>query len=281
VRTGWRRRAGAIRRATAEQLSRHDVLLLAAGVTLYALLAAVPLTVVCCRVAAWLAGDGAVTELGDLLGRFIVRHDGGGSAGRQLVRAAAAMPWPVVAVSVVPASLYADGVGRALTRLAMPERDRPLRRALRSRLLALAGFALLPLALIAVAVLGATLTSALGTGAGARLLGVYLAFLVGWLLATVALALTYRLGSAARPRPVALAWGAAATGSFVAGMTLGVVLLLRLPVNFGRAYAGYDVLGIGAALVGWLWLLHVVTLVGFVATLRWPAGDAETVGAPS
>jgi membrane protein len=177
----------------------------------------------------------------------------------------------VVAVSILPASLYADGVVRALTRLASPHRDQRLRRAVRGRLLALVGFALLPLALVAVAVLGATLTSALGTGTGARLLGVYLAFLAGWLLATVALALTYRLGSAARPGVGALVWGAAGTGSFVAGMTLGVVLLLRLPVSFGRAYGGYDVLGIGATLVGWLWLLHAVTLVGFVVTLRWDA----------
>jgi membrane protein len=272
VRTGWRRRVTALRRATAEHLSRHDVLLLAAGVTLYALLAAAPLTVVCCRIAAWLAGDRAVVQLGDLLGRFLVRQDGAGvSDGRALARAAAGAPWSAVVAAILPASLYADGVGRALARLAAPERDRPLRRALRARLLALVGFALVPLALIAVAVLGATITSALGSGTGARLLGGYLAFLVGWLLATVALALTYRLGSAARPPLTALLWGAASTGSFVAGMTLGVVLLLRLPVDFGRAYGGYDVLGIGAALVGWLWLLHVVTLVGFVATLRWSA----------
>ena len=97
-------------------------------------------------------------------------------------------------------------------------------------------------------------------------MSVYFAFLAGWALATAALAVTYRLGSPTVPGLRALLVGAAATGSMVSGMTLGLVLLLRSPLSFGRAYGGFRVAGVLATVAGWLWLLHAVVLVGFVLT---------------
>ena len=60
----------------------------------------------------------------------------------------------------------------------------------------------------------------------------------------------------------------AATGSMVSGMTLGLVLVLRLPLSFGRAYGGFTSAGVLATVAGWMWLLHAVLLVGFVFTRR-------------
>ena len=246
-------------------LRRHDLMLLAAGVTFYAAVAIVPLIVVCLRLAGWLGGDGAVHSFARVVGVFLPAS-ASGDAGDVLARAALRVPWPVLLASLLPASLYADGIRRALLRLAPAAPEGALSRALRTRLLALAGFGFVTVALLAVATVGAALTEHLDDGGGALLLGVYLAFVGGWALATIALVLTYRLCSNEALRPPALWLGAAATGSMVSGMTLGLVLLLRMPLSFGRAYGGFRTAGIIGTVAGWLWLLHVVVLLGFVLT---------------
>ena len=62
-------------------------------------------------------------------------------------------------------------------------------------------------------------------------------------------------------------------------MTLGLVLLLRLPLSFGRAYGGFTSAGVVATVAGWMWLLHVVLLLGFALTRQLDARLAgrETV----
>jgi membrane protein len=260
-------------------LRDHDLMLLAAGVTFYAGLAVVPLVVVCLRVAGWLAGDAAVRHVARVLTVFVPPAKAGGlpaDAGKALATAALKVPWPVLVASVLPASLYADGVQRALQRLGRPRHETGLRRVLRSRLLALAGFVFVSCGLLAVGVVGSALTQHLEGGIGGVLLGVYLAFLGGWASATVALAVCYRLGSGRALRRSALLTGAAATGSMVAGMALGLVLLLRQSVAFGRAYGGFRTAGVLATVAGWLWLVHVVVLVGFALTLRLQARLALT-----
>lgn len=242
-------------------------MLLAAGVTFYAAVAVVPLAVVCLRLAGWLGGDGAVHAFARVVGVF-APGPVPATAGDAVARAALRVPGPVLLASVLPASLYADGMRRALQRLAGPAAEGGLRQALRARLLALVGFGFVTVALLAVATIGAALTESLDRGTGALVLGVYLAFVGGWALATLALVLTYRLGSTSRPRPTALLVGAAATGSMVSGMTLGLVLLLRMPLSFGRAYGGFRTAGVVGTVAGWMWLMHAVVLVGFVLTGR-------------
>lgn len=45
-------------------------------------------------------------------------------------------------------------------------------------------------------------------------------------------------------------------------------LILRFPLNLGRAYGGYRPYGAAAAAGAWLLLLHVIVLAGYVLTLR-------------
>ena len=52
----------------------------------------------------------------------------------------------------------------------------------------------------------------------------------------------------------------------VSGMTLGLVLLLRSPLSFGRGYGGFHAAGVLATVTVWLWLLQAVVLLGFVLT---------------
>ena len=58
------------------------------------------------------------------------------------------------------------------------------------------------------------------------------------------------------------------TGSFVAGFVQGFVLFLSLPLRLGVPFGGFTEIG-GMVAVGlWLYLLHVLVLVGFLLTLR-------------
>ena len=265
--------------ALRDGLRGHDLMLLAAAVTFYACLASVPLAVVSLRVAGWVGGDHAVRGVAGVVDVFAARDRSSGpaEAGRALADASLRVPWPVLVASVLPGSLYADGLRRALVRLAPGPYESGLRQAVRSRLLALVGFVFVSCALLAVGVVGSALTRHLDRGVGSLVLGVYLAFLGGWALATLALACCYRLGPGRRLDTASLWVAAAATGSMVAGMSLGLVLLLRLPLSFGRAYGGFRTAGVLATAAGWLWLVHAVVLVGYLlartlSARRAPAG---------
>lgn len=248
------------------RLRGHDLMLLAAAVTFYACLAVVPLAVVSLRLAGWLGGDAAVADVARVVGVLASADGSSGAAqaGQALTTAALHVPWPVLVASVLPGSLYADGLRRALARLGPGPSESGLRQALRSRLLALVGFGFVACGLVAVGFVGSALTQNLDDGAGSLVLGVYLAFLCGWGVATLALACCYRLGSGRPVDPASLWTAAAATGSMVAGMSLGLVAMLRLPLSFGRAYGGFRTAGILATAAGWLWLVHAVVLVGYL-----------------
>ena len=77
-----------------------------------------------------------------------------------------------------------------------------------------------------------------------------------------------------------MVWGAAATGSFVAGCSLGFLLFLSLGLNLGRAYGGSTPLAVAAISVVWLYGLHVVVLVGYVLTLRLDARRGRPLADP-
>ena len=124
------------------------------------------------------------------------------------------------------------------------------------------------------------LTRALGDSVVDRLLGVYFVFLVIWLAITPVLAFAYRGLAVERPGRRALLWGAAGTGSFLSGTCLGFVLFLSLGIDLGGAYGGVRDLGTAAACVGWLFVLHVIVLVGYVTTLCLEARGGHPLRAP-
>ena len=53
------------------------------------------------------------------------------------------------------------------------------------------------------------------------------------------------------------------------------MLFLSLGIDLGGAYGGSTALSTGAVALGWLYLLHVVVLVGYVLTLRLEARDGH------
>jgi membrane protein len=172
---------------------------------------------------------------------------------------------PLAALAaLLPASLYGEGLVRAFDRFS----DRPSRRrSARGRIGSLVVVALSPILLLGGLSAAQALTHVLGDSTLDRVLGVYFAFLVGWFTISPVLAFAYRGLTLEKPGRRALLWGAAGTGSFLSGTCLGFLLFLSLGIDLGGAYGGATHLATGAACVGWLFVLHVIVLVGYVTTL--------------
>ncbi len=255
----------------------HDLALYAAGVTLYAAIGFVPLLLLALYLAGLIAGESTVSGLADALARLLPNDLGAEDAGQFLAKQGASLGLVNAAVSLVPATLYGEGLVRAFDRLS--EAGEAGRRSLRGR----AGSLLLVAASPFLLLLGLTtsrgLTGALGDGVGATLLGVYVAFLVGWISISVLLVLVYRGIAPDRCCLRALLWGAFSTGSFLSGTSLGFVLFLSLGIDLGGAYGGSTVLATGAVALGWLLLLHGVVLVGYVLTLQLEARQGHPLQA--
>ena len=255
----------------------HDLALYAAGVTFYATVGLVPLLLLSLFLAGQVAGESTVRALADGLASLLPDELGARDAGRFLSAAGTSMPPLAALAALVPASLYGEGLVRAFDRLS--ERS-GRRRSLRGRLGAVVIVAASPVLLLGGLVASRELIDLLGPGLGDRLLGVYFAFLVGWLSISPVLVFAFRALTPERPGTRALLWGGAGTGSFLAGTSLGFVVFLSLGIDLGGAYGGVQSLATTAAAVGWLFLLHVIVLVGYVTTLCLDARDGHPLRAP-
>jgi hypothetical protein len=179
------------------------------------------------------------------------------------------------AAALIPATSYGDGLVRALDRIA--ERDRRAK-GLRGRGLALVFVATLPPVVMGELGAVAVLPGALGFTGRFNLVSVGVAFAVGWLSASLLVGVLYRAFS---PRPIgigALALGAALTGSFLAGMSLTWLFLLRFGVDVGIAFGDSDLLGTVVVAAVYLYLVQVVLLGGYILSLalgRAAAGTRE------
>ena len=243
----------------------HDLALYAAGVTFYAAVGAVPLLLISLFLAGLVVGPERVLMLAEELAALLPMNLGAESAARSLARAGSELQPLAALVAFVPASLYGEGLVRAFDRLSVGgERGR---RSLRGRVGSLVLVAISPVLLLAGLAAAGGLTRLLGTGTAARLLGVYLAFLVGWLSISLLLAFAYRGLACERPGTRSLAWGALGTGSVLSGTSLGYVLFLGIELPLGEAYGGAVPIAAAAVSGLWLYLLHMVVLVGYVTTL--------------
>jgi membrane protein len=205
----------------------------------------------------------AATSLAGLLPEELGADDGA----RWFVEAGVRMPPLAAAAALLPASLYGEGLVRAFDRLSRNTVARPGGRSLRGRLGALVVVLLTPLLLLAGVAAQSGVRSVTGDDLAGRLLGVYVAFLVGWISVSLVLLYAYRALASERTGMRALLWGAFGTGSFVAGTSLGWVLFVSLDVPLGGVYGGSDGLAVAAVTAGWLLLLHLMVLIGYCATL--------------
>lgn len=255
----------------------HDLALYAGGVTFYATIGVVPLLLIALYLAGLIVGPGNVLDLSTRLAGDLPANLGAQQAARALGAAGDHLGPGAALAAFVPASLYGEGLVRAFDRLSVHgERGR---RTLRGRLGSLGIVALSPVLLLIGLATTNTLSTTLGTGLWSQALGIYLAFLVGWLSISLLLAFAYRALAPERPGRRALAWGALGTGSMLSGTSLGFLLFLHLNLPLARAYGGAVPVAAAAAALLWLYLLHAMLLIGYVTTLRLAARRGHPLGA--
>ncbi|HEX3004811.1 MAG TPA: YhjD/YihY/BrkB family envelope integrity protein [Angustibacter sp.] len=249
--------------STMHALRGHDLLLYGAGVTFYAAIAVVPGLLIATRMLCVLIGRERVLDLTADLTRALPGALGAGGVAADLLQRGTELSWFAFVVSLLPATVYGEGLRRAYVALADVD-DRLS--GWRGRLAAVPILALAPVLLLAVLGVTPLLAELFGSGAGGQVLGVYVALNVDWIVVSVPLAWTFRFVA-----PGVLGWrasvlGGLATGAFVAGFLQGFVLFLSLPLDLGAPFGGVTGLGAGVAVLLWLWVLHLVVLVGWAAT---------------
>jgi membrane protein len=254
----------------------HDLALYAAGVTFYSAIGVVPLLLLAVWSSGLIVGADTVRELAHSLTMKLPRNLGAEAAADAVADSGSRLGIGAALAALVPATLYGEGLVRAFDRLSV-RGDRG-RRSMRGRVGSLVLVAVSPVLLLVGISTTSWLTSALGDGVGPRLLGIYLAFLVGWLSIGALLALAYRWLAPERPGPRALAWGALGTASIVSGTCLGWVLFLGIRIPLGQAYGGSTAIAAAAVSFLWLYLLHLIVLLGYVTTLRLAARAGHPLG---
>src|SRR5215207_4157896 len=253
------RRVGGLLRDTVRALRGHDLALYAAGVTFYAGIALVPTVLVAIWMTGRLVGAERVADLGASLARALPDQVGAPQAVVAVVDAGLRLPVAVALAVLLPASFYGEGLRRAFVSLT-DARDTLI--GWRGRLLVLPLFVAAPVLLLAVLLITPALARLFAAGGASVLLGIVLAFLTDWVVVSLVLAWVYRVVGPIRPSWLAAAWGAAVTGSFVAGFVQGFVLFLTIPLDLGLPFGGFKFVG-GAVAVGlWPYLLHVSVLIG-------------------
>lgn len=249
-------------RLAARELGRafpnRDLSLWAAGATFFGLIGVVPIVMLSLRLAVVLVGPATVLAGVDAgIGGLPPGH-GTPVALRTLAATAVDLDPLHAAVLLFPAVLYGEGLRRAFLQLA--PREPTLFTGWRGRLGLLPVLAVAPV-LVLVALYTAPVIAPLYVEAPFR--GVVAGFHLTWVLISVTLVLVYRWVAAGRLGVLALLVGGFGTGAVVAGFLQGFLLFLAIPVEWSVPFGGLPVVGAVAALGLWLYLLHVLVLVGY------------------
>ncbi len=265
-------------RETRQLLGRHDLFLLGAGVTFYSAVAIAPLTFLTVRLLLLVADDGLVTSLVDELTAVLPSATDGAAVADAAFTVGGRLTWWAALACALPATLYGEGLRRAYARLAETPDEAP---GLRGRLAVVPMLVVAPLLLLAVLGTTPVLNRLAGDGLVGVVLGVWLALTVNWLVLAVPLGWSFHVVA-----PGSMPWrasvlGGLVTAAFLSGFLQGFVVFLRLPIDFGAPFAGASLVGAIIAVLGWLWVLHLVVLVGFAATNRWVAIGAAPSNAPA
>ncbi len=268
-------------RAVRAHLRDLDLPLTAGGLTFYAVLAAVPTVLVAGWVAGLAIGPAQLRSFGQAMDAALPDALGAGAVARQLIDTASTVGWMGVVVAIFPASLYGEGLRRAYAAVGPGVRHERFL-GWRGRLGTLPVLAVAPALMVAVLAITPLLADLFARGLGSAVLGVYIALNVDWIAVSIPLVWTFRVVAPDHLPWGAALWGGLSTGAFVSGFLQGFVLFLSLPLDLGLPFGGNAAVGGVIALVLWMWLLHAVVLVGYVATrtalaLRHPSSGVGSV----
>jgi membrane protein len=255
---------GALAGGIRGRLRGRDLALIAAGLTFYAGIAVVPLLLLAFSLTAALSSPREVEALGDRLATLFPRDVGAPGAVRELVEAGVALDGWGVLLALLPMSLYGEGVRRALLRFSRREEAFT---AWRGRLAALPLLLVTPVTLYPLLLAADAMASLADEGGAGALVGrIAVGFYSVLAGLTVPLAWVFRVVGVERVGWPALIVGALFTAACLSGFLQGFVLFLALPLNLGAPFGGLDVVGGTVAIGLWLFALHLVLIVGWLAT---------------
>lgn len=242
-----------------------DLALWAGGATFFGAMGAVAIALVTLHLAALVVGDAAVTAGMAAVVAGLPDGHGTGQALRTLTATALGLSGPELLVLLFPASLYGEGLRRAFLQLSPQTAARFT--GWRGRLALLPVVAVAPLLVLALLATAPVVAPLYSGGPWSVVLGILVAFHVTLAVLAVALVAVYGLVGPARVRPRALLIGAGATAANLAGFLQGFVLFLAIPIEWSAPFGGLPVVGAVTALLLWMFLLHVVVLVGYRLTV--------------
>ncbi|MGY1856450.1 YhjD/YihY/BrkB family envelope integrity protein [Modestobacter sp. SYSU DS0290] len=246
------------------RLRGRDTSLIAAGLTFYAGIAVVPGLVLSLALTSWVTGRVTVERLTGRLAEVLPAELGAPAALTRLAEAGTGLSVVGALLTLLPISLYGEGLRRSLLRFS-PAHDRFT--AWRGRLLALPLLLVAPLLtwpLLRAGQALAELSTEPGVSNGLAAFAVGYYSVLGVL--TVPLAWVFGVVAAGRLRWAAVGAGALFTAACLSGFLQGFVLFLSLPLDLGAPFGGLTVVG-GVVAVGfWLFLLHLVLIAGWLCT---------------
>src|SRR3954447_14204540 len=244
-------------------LRGRDLALHAAAVTFYAGIAVVPISLLAVWLTGLVAGPDRVRRLTGHTIAALPDAIGVPRALAALIDAGLHLTPLLALASLLPATLYGEGLRRAFVSLRKPGETLV---GWRGRVLWLPLLAAAPALLLAM-FLALPVTSGLWTRGGwYAVLGVVLSFLAAWLVLTPAVIWVYRYVAPGRPEWLAPVLVGSFTAANLSGFLHGFVLFCSLPLDLGAPFGGFTEIG-GMVAVGlWLYLLHVIILAGYAAT---------------
>jgi membrane protein len=249
----------------AEALRGRDLTLWAAGLTFFSVLAVVPMLLLLLRGAALLVGDATVLDHARRLGDALPDAHDGTAVLVDLARAAVDATWPVLLTALIPASMYGEGLRRALVQTAgvRPTGFTGWAGRLGFLPVLLVGPALLALPLAVVPWVGPLYQA----GGWSTVLGVVVSFHVDWVPISLTVFLIARFtGPPLLPTRASLIAGFT-IGAVLTGFLHGFVLFLAIPLDWSIPFGGLTAAGVVAALALWLFALHIILLMGYRVTL--------------
>ena len=264
--TTWWGEVRAVLMSASRAVQRRDASVSAGVLTYFAGIAVVPWLLLACWSATFVLPASEAEERLLSLGALVPPDMGARGPYAALVEAGVGLGLLGAVVTLFPATFYGEGIRRACLSL-VPESDRLTGWRARASMLPL--LVVLPFVSYVVAMASGPLVDlAAQDGLWPHLGRIVLAFTITWLALTVPLTWIFR-----HVAPGLVCWrsaalGALGTASFLAGFLQGFLLFLSIPVDLGVPFGGLDVVG-GVVAVGfWLFLLHLVVLLGWVVTSK-------------
>lgn len=250
-------------RALVQPLRGRDVSLHAAAITFYAGIAVVPIALLAIWLTSLATGPQRVRDLTSRTIAALPDQIGAPQALSALIDAGLGLTPMLALASLLPATLYGEGLRRAFVSLRRP--GEPLV-GWRGRLRWLPLLAAAPALLLALFLALPTTSGLWLRGGWWSVLGVVLSFLATWLVLTPVVIWVFRYVAPGRPPWLSTVLIGSFTAANLSGFLHGAVLFCALPLDLGVPFGGLTEIGAMVAAGLWLYLFHVVLLAGFAVT---------------